>query len=166
MFYAREEVASAESGLGELFELRPDLLEGDAALLGEPTDAAIEAGCQGTLRLAVVLQGRAGPHRPALDGSQRRAPPGGLLGVLDAYAERRPVIDGCEFREALQAVAVEGGVAGNVVPDEVVLTLNHRFAPDRDLAEAEGPRARPAGAVPGGRRLVEVVDAAPAARPG
>jgi acetylornithine deacetylase/succinyl-diaminopimelate desuccinylase-like protein len=66
---------------------------------------------------------------------------GGLLGDLDRYQERRPVIDGCEYREAVQAVRIEGGVAGNVVPDEVVLLVNHRFAPDRTPAQAEGFRS-------------------------
>jgi succinyl-diaminopimelate desuccinylase len=59
-----------------------------------------------------------------------------VLAAAAAYQERRPVIDGCEYREALQAVRVEGGVANNVVPDEVKVTLNHRFAPDRDVHEA------------------------------
>ena len=62
-----------------------------------------------------------------------------LADVLDAVRrvpERRPVLAGCEYREALQAVAVEGGMAANVVPDRAVLTLNHRFAPDRAVEEA------------------------------
>lgn len=166
VFYAREEVASVESGLAELFELRPDLLEGDAAILGEPTDARIEAGCQGTMRLRVVLRGeRAHSARPWMgrNAVHRLA---GLLGVLDTYIERRPVIDGCEFREALQAVAVEAGVAGNVVPDEAVLTLNHRFAPDRDPAQAEAHVQGLLEPFLEEGDLVEVIDVAPAAAPG
>jgi succinyl-diaminopimelate desuccinylase len=166
VFYAREEIASAESGLGELFAERPDLLAGDAAVLGEPTDAAIEAGCQGTLRLRVVLRGaRAHTARPWMgrNAVHRLA---GVLAVLDTYVERRPVIDGCEFREALQAVSVQAGVAGNVVPDEAVVTINHRFAPDRTLAEAEAHvRDRLAPHLEPGD-TVELVDAASAAAPG
>lgn len=137
VFYAREEIEAAASGLGELFATRPDLLTGDAALLGEPTSAAIEAGCQGTLRLRVEIGGaRAHTARPWM-GRNAVHRLGGILSALGTYEERRPVLDGCEYREALQAVRVEGGVAGNVVPDQVELLLNHRFAPDRDAAAAE-----------------------------
>ncbi len=166
VFYAREEIASAESGLGELFATRPDLLVADAAILGEPTDALIEAGCQGTLRLRVTLRGaRAHTARPWMgrNAVHRLA---GVLSVLDGYQERRPVIDGCEFREALQAVSVEAGVAGNVVPDSAVVVINHRFAPDRSVAAAEAHvRGLLAPHVEEGD-TVELVDVAPAAAPG
>ena len=137
VFYAREEVGSAESGLGELFELRPDLLVGDVAILGEPTDALIEAGCQGTLRVVVTLQGARAHTARAWMGRNAVHRLGRILAALEAYDPRRPVIDGCQFHEGLQAVAVGGGVAGNVVPDTATVTVNHRFAPDRTAAEAE-----------------------------
>jgi succinyl-diaminopimelate desuccinylase len=90
--------------------------------------------------------------------------------VLDRVAGwpgRRPVIDGCEYREALQAVAVRGGVAGNVVPDQAVVTLNHRYAPDRDAtaaARAVRELLEPVLDAAAGDRL-EVVDQSPAAPP-
>lgn len=165
VFYAREEVAAAHSGLAELAEARPDLLAGDLAILGEPTEATVEAGCQGTLRAEVTLGGvRSHPARPWMGRNAVHR----LAGVLDAVValpERRPVLAGCEYREALQAVKVEGGVAGNVVPDRAVLTLNHRFAPDRDVEAASAHvRAVVAPFLEEGDSF-EVVDAAPAALP-
>jgi succinyl-diaminopimelate desuccinylase len=137
VFYEAEEVDAQYNGLGRLFRERPELVTGDVALLGEPTDGGIEAGCQGTMRARIVVRGaRAHTARPwtGRNAIHRLAD---VLSRLAGYQERRPVIDGCEFREALQAVRVEGGVAGNVVPDEVTLTVNHRFAPDRTPQQAE-----------------------------
>ncbi len=137
VFYAREEIAAAESGLEELFEARPDLLEGDVAILGEPTDGELEAGCQGTLRLEVTLAGaRAHSARPWM-GRNAVHRLGTLLAFLSAHEPREPVLDGLQFREALQAVEVSGGVATNVVPDSATVVLNHRFAPDRTPEDAE-----------------------------
>lgn len=166
VFYAREEVAMAESGLGEVFSVRPDLLVGDVAILGEPTDARIEAGCQGTLRARVVLHGeRAHTARPWM-GRNAVHRLSGVLSELDRHVARVVTIDGCTFREALQAVAVEGGVAGNVVPDRATVTMNFRFAPDRSPAEAEAyVRGLVAPHLEQGDD-VEILDLAPAAAPG
>ncbi len=165
VFYAREEVAGIHSGLAELVAERPDLLAADCALLGEPTDGQIEAGCQGALRFEITLAGaRAHTARPWMgrNAIHRLA---GLLGDLASYEARTPTIDGCTYRESLQAVHVEGGVSGNVVPDRAMLRIHHRFAPDRSDAEAEAwvrsflaPHLEPGD-------TVEVVDRAAACPP-
>lgn len=166
VFYAGEEVAAEHNGLGHLFRDRPDLLAGDVAVLGEPTGGALEAGCQGSLRVEIELRGeRAHTARPWM-GRNAVHRLGRLLAKVEALEERKPVVDGCEYREALQAVHVSGGVAGNVVPDSARVTLNHRFAPDRDAAAAEASLRRLFEEMLEGGDSFTVVDAAPAAAPG
>lgn len=135
-FYAREEISRNLSGLFELWERRPELLAGDAAILGEPTLGLVEAGCQGTMRVQITLGGvRAHTARPftGRNAIHRLAP---LLHRVADWPPREVVLDGCTYVEQLQVVGVEGGVAANVVPDEAKVTLNHRYAPDRTEVEA------------------------------
>jgi succinyl-diaminopimelate desuccinylase len=136
-FYAREEIGREDSGLLELWTQRPDLLVGDVAVLGEPTNALVEAGCQGTMRIRIVLRGvRAHTARPftGRNAIHRLAP---LLQRVVEWPGRDVVLDGCTYAEQIQVVSVEGGVAANVVPDEVQIVINHRYAPDRRAADAE-----------------------------
>ncbi len=166
VFYAREEIASSESGLGELFAQAPELLHGDIAILGEPTDAIIEAGCQGTMRFVLTLKGaRAHTARPWM-GRNAIHRMGEAVQILASTPTREPIIDGCHFREALQAVAIEGGIAGNVVPDVSRLTFNFRFAPDRSLEQAEAFVRSLFTDVLEENDTLEIVDAADAAAPG
>jgi len=165
VFYAREEVASEHSGLGELFEAVPHLLEADLAVLGEPTDGAIEAGCQGSVRARIVLHGARAHTARAWMGRNAVHRLGPLLEALSRYEPRRPVLAGCQFHEALLAVGVEGGVSGNVVPDRAELLVAHRFAPDRSLEEAEAHLREVVGAHLEDGDEIHIVDLAPAARP-
>jgi succinyl-diaminopimelate desuccinylase len=136
-FYACEEVGREDSGLEQLWNDRPDLLAGDAAILGEPTSGLVEAGCQGTLRIRVTLRGvRAHSARP-FAGRNAIHRLGALIGRVAEWKGRDVVLDGCTYAEQLQVVSVSGGVAGNVVPDEATVLINHRYAPDRGHGEAE-----------------------------
>lgn len=137
LIYACEEVAARYNGLNQLFSERPELVQADVALLGEPTSSMLEAGCQGTMRFAVTLKGARAHTARAWMGRNAIHRLGALLTTIADYVPRKPVIDGCEYHEALQCVFVDGGVAGNVVPDSVTLTVGHRYAPDRTAAEAE-----------------------------
>jgi succinyl-diaminopimelate desuccinylase len=131
-FYACEEVERAANGLVHVFDVRPDLLTADAAVLGEPTAGLVEAGCQGSIRIGVELGGvRAHAARAHLgrNAIHRLVP---LLERVADWPGRTVVLDGCEYVEQLQVLFVEGGVGTNVVPDRVSLMVNHRFAPDRD----------------------------------
>ena len=136
IMYDCEEIEASANGLGALQAARPELLDGDLAILGEPTDGLIEAGCQGTLRLRVHARGvRAHSARSWLgDNALHRLAP--VFEALSRYTPRNVDIDGCTYREGLQAVRVHGGVAGNVVPDTAWVDVNFRFAPDRSPVQA------------------------------
>ena len=137
VFYDCEEVEAARNGLGRIERERREWLDADLALLGEPTSGAVEAGCQGTLRTEITARGRRAHSARSWLGANAIHAAGDVLERLRSYPAREVDIDGCVYREGLQAVRIAGGVAGNVVPDECVVTVNFRFAPDRDLAAAE-----------------------------
>jgi succinyl-diaminopimelate desuccinylase len=161
VFYDCEEIEAERNGLGRLARTRPEALAGDLAILLEPTNGIVEAGCQGTLRIAVTTAGLRAHSARAWLGVNAIHLAGEVLRRLDDYQPRSVDIDGCTYREGLNAVGITGGVAGNVVPDSCVVTLNYRFAPDRT----------PASAFDHVKSLfdgydVELLDAAPAAIPG
>ena len=161
VLYDNEEVEASKNGLKRLAEARPELLAADLAILLEPTDGKVEAGCQGTLRVQVTVPGtRAHSARSWLgENAIHAAAP--LLATLVRYDPRSVEIDGCTYREGLNAVKVEGGVAGNVIPDACVVTINFRFAPDRSESEAfEHVREVLVG------YDVELTDSSPGALPG
>lgn len=136
VLYEAEEVEERHNGLRKLAESDPDLLAADFAILMEPSNAGVEAGCQGTLRVEVRTTGERAHSARSWRGVNAIHAAAEVLARLQAYEPRRPVIDGLEYHEGLNAVRVHGGVAGNVVPDECVVEVNYRFAPDRSTDEA------------------------------
>lgn len=160
-FYAGEEIADVYNGLRLLFAERPELVGGDVAVVLEPTNGRVEAGCQGTLRLQAVFRGARAHTARAWRGENAIHKAAEVLGRVAGFEAPVVTVDGLEYREALQVVHVEGGVAGNVVPDECVVVVNRRFAPTRTVDEA----VEEVRAVLDGADDIDVVDAANAAHP-
>lgn len=178
VFYECEEIDAVHNGLRKITERRPDLVEADFAILMEPSDAVVEAGCQGTLRVDVVTRGERAHSARSWKGVNAIHGAAEVLRRLNEYDARRPVIDGLEYHEGLNAVLISGGVAANVLPDECRVTVNHRFAPDRSEAEALGfveeffdgfevqltdsaPGALPGLGVPAAKEFVDAVGGTP-----
>ncbi|MFJ2767754.1 succinyl-diaminopimelate desuccinylase [Streptomyces sp. NPDC087300] len=136
VFYDNEEVAAHLNGLGHVAEAHPDWLAGDFAILLEPTDGLVEGGCQGTLRVLLKTKGERAHSARAWMGSNAIHAATPILQRLAAYEPRKPVVEGLQFHEGLNAVRIEGGVATNVIPDECTVTVNFRYAPDRSEEEA------------------------------
>ncbi|PWJ56178.1 succinyldiaminopimelate desuccinylase [Quadrisphaera granulorum] len=167
VFYDHEEVDSSLNGLGRLARRRPEWLAGDVAVLGEPTNASIEGGCNGTLRAEIRLTGRAAHSARSWVGVNAIHLAAPVLSRLAAYEARSIEVDGLVYREGLNAVGISGGVAGNVIPDACTVTVNHRFAPCFTPAQAEQHvREVFAGLDEQVGAEIVVVDAAPGARPG
>ena len=136
-WYGNEEVAADLNGLGRLAANHPHLLAGDFAILGEPTNAAIEGGCNGTMRIELRTVGKRAHSARAWVGTNAIHAAAPILEILAAYEPRSIEVDGLVYREGLNAVAISGGVAGNVIPDECIVGVNYRFAPDKNGTQAE-----------------------------
>ncbi|MDX8036164.1 succinyl-diaminopimelate desuccinylase [Lentzea sp. BCCO 10_0856] len=137
VFYDCEEIEAERNGLTRIQRELEEWLRGDLAIVCEPSNGTVEAGCQGTMRIEIRTSGKRAHTARAWMGKNAIHGLGEALRRLEAYEARQPEIDGCRYHEGLQAVKISGGVAGNVVPDEAVLTINHRFAPDRTVEQAE-----------------------------
>lgn len=161
VFYDQEEVEARRNGLGRLVRTHPDWVRADFAVLCEPTRAAIEGGCNGTLRVEVRTRGVAAHSGRAWLGVNAVHAAAEVLARLVEYRPRTVEVDGLSYREGLNAVGIRGGVAGNVIPDECVVTVNYRFAPELTPAQAE---AHVREVFDGFE--VTVTDVSPGARPG
>jgi len=160
-FYDCEEVESERNGLLRISRNGPASLAANFAILLEPTGGVIEGGCQGTLRAEVRARGERAHSARAWMGRNAIHEAAGILDVLRGYQARQPEVDGLTFREGLNAVGISGGVAGNVIPDECVVTVNYRFAPDLS-AEHAAEHVRDLFAA----WEVTITDVADGARPG
>ncbi|RLP76427.1 succinyl-diaminopimelate desuccinylase [Mycetocola tolaasinivorans] len=161
MWYDNEEVSSDLNGLRLLAEARPDLFVGDFAILGEPTRSEVEGGCNGTVRIEVRTRGKRAHSARAWVGENAIHAAAPILAALAAYEPQQIEVEGLVYREGLNAVGITGGIAGNVIPDECMVHINYRFAPNKSADEAIAHLEELFG-----QWDITVVDRAEGARPG
>ena len=135
--FGKEELPAEFSPLPHLFDNSRVVHEAELAILLEPTDTTIQAGCLGNLNARLIFHGVSGHSaRPwTAENAIERA-----LDGLRAYAsiEPRPVvIGGLTFTEVASITRIEGGIATNVIPDRAEANVNFRYAPDRSPADAD-----------------------------
>ncbi|WEV52745.1 succinyl-diaminopimelate desuccinylase [Bifidobacterium sp. ESL0704] len=178
VFYDHEEVVAEKNGLGKVARAHPDWIQGDFAIIGEPTDCGIEGGCNGTMRFDVVTHGVAAHSARAWMGENAIHKAAEVLGRLAAYVPQDVEVDGLTYREGVNATLISGGKGTNVIPDECRIHVNYRFAPDKDLPAAKAlMMGTDAGAEMGNGEHratggmfegfdIEMKDESPSARPG
>ena len=137
VFYDHEEVEASLNGLGRIARNRPDLLDASFAVLCEPSNAQVEGGCNGTIRVEVRARGVKAHSARSWMGKNAVHGAAEILNRLNAYEPQSVEVDGLVYRESMNAVLISGGMATNVIPDECVVTVNYRFAPSKSAEEAE-----------------------------
>jgi succinyl-diaminopimelate desuccinylase len=137
LFFTREELPVVESPLPGVFAACPELRASNLAIVLEPTDNTIQAGCLGNLNATLTFRGVSSHSaRPWMGVNAIGVAVDGLHPLTRIPPE--PVdVDGLIFVEVLTVTRIQGGIADNVVPDLVTCRLNYRFAPSRTLDEAE-----------------------------
>ena len=161
VFYDNEEVEASKNGLGRLVRNHPDLIKGGFAVLCEPTGSIVEGGCNGTLRAELVFSGKKAHSARSWMGENAIHKLGSALEFLSSYTPLEVEVDGLVYKESLNAVLVNGGIATNVIADRATLTVNYRFAPSKTQAQAgEYVKSLFTGCE------ISIVDSAPGARPG
>jgi succinyl-diaminopimelate desuccinylase len=129
LFFTREEVPVSESPLPALFAT--DLLDGvELAVVMEPTDCILHAGCLGNIQARVTFHGESAHSARPWTGVNAIHELVRGLQELVALEPRDVELDGLTYREVVSAVRIEGGIASNVVPARASVELNFRYMGD------------------------------------
>ncbi len=136
VFYAGEEGPLTGNQLATVLEAAPWLREAESAIVLEPTDRNLEAGCQGVINADVVFEGEAAHSARPWLGDNAVTKAGEFLTAMRKLEPELHVVEGLEFKEVISVTMAHGGIARNVIPSEFVMNVNYRFAPDRPRDEA------------------------------
>lgn len=139
VFYEAEEIQADLSGLLKIQKFDPKLLQGQWAILLEPTNAELELGCQGTVSVKAIFNGkRAHSARPWMGENAIHKSAKTLAKAVES-SESQPKLEvqGLTYSATLQVTTMSAGIARNVIPDRCEFVINHRYTPDVSAKEAQ-----------------------------
>ena len=161
VFYAGEEGPMSGNELGPLLDDLEGLSRVEAAIVMEPTNREVHAGCQGSINARVTFLGEPSHSARPWRGVNAVTRAGAFLSMMDGLEPELHPIEGLEFKEVMSVTRAHGGLANNIIPGRFDLNVNYRFSPDRTLDAA----IERLSDVCSGADEFEIVDAAPAAHP-
>ncbi len=172
VLYAGEEGAADSNELRDVLAAVPWLREAALAVVLEPTDGQVQLGCLGGLHAVLTFRGQQAHSARPWHGRNALTQAGPLLTELDRDHVAAVEVDGITYHDVWSATqawtpglgpdaAPTTAPVRNIVPGEFMVNLNLRFAPSRDLDDAEAELR----AWVGDRAEVTVVDRVPGAPP-
>jgi succinyl-diaminopimelate desuccinylase len=161
IFYAGEEGPMSGNDLGPIMDAIPELTAAEAAIVMEPTNREMHAGCQGSVNATVSFLGEAAHSARPWLGVNAVTRAGQFLAMMDGLEPEIHAIEGLQFKEVISVTRASAGVANNIIPARFDLNVNYRFSPDRTIEEAIDRLRTLCGEADG----FEVADTAPAAYP-
>ena len=161
VFYAGEEGPISGNQLVPILDAHPQLLAADAAVVMEPTNREVHAGCQGVVNARVWFEGEAAHSARPWQGTNAITKAAAFLAVMDALEPELHPIEGLPFKEVISVTRASGGVANNIIPAHFELNVNYRFSPDRAPEDAIAHLSEICASADG----FEVTDTSPAAYP-
>ena len=161
IFYEREEGPFEENRLGPILDTHPDLHDLDLAVCLEPSDNQMQLGAMGSVHATLTFLGRTAHSARPWQGDNALFKAADFIQVLEKREPHDVEVDGYVFREVMTPTLIEGGHARNVVPGEVELNVNYRFAPGRTPEEAFAELRELAG----DQCKIQATDLSPAGHP-
>ena len=138
ILYDKEEGTTLhENGLKECLDEFPDFFNDiDVAIVGEPTNNAVQLGCVGSIHFTLTVKGQAAHSARPWFGRNALYE---ALPIIQKAAELVPTshdIFGVTFRDVLQITESQSTKGRTTLPDQWVANINYRFSPVHTMDES------------------------------
>ncbi len=138
IIYCQEEGTPLEkNGLYDVIKHHKQKVEQiDVAIVGEPTDNTLQLGCVGSLHVNVCVYGKAAHSARPWTGENALYNALPLINHMANLKEKTVDVNNLEFKDVISITECEISKGRTTIPDECILNINYRFAPNKSQQEA------------------------------